>query len=180
MRGEAIGEDIVTFMKRTWNNAILGAAMILLGLVGIVISPAPAAAASMVEYTAYPVFVSRTVPTGILFTVGLSGVMLPADFGNDPLSCPSSDEVGSTYAGNDKGSGVTTLNWSAIRKIDQAKRILISGRTLAASNHNGTAKVSQGRLEASQYGHISTCIGWWYSVVPARAARTKVEFRRGR
>lgn len=206
-------------MKRAWKNVILGAAVTLVGLVGIVTTPAPAAAVSMADYTSYPIFVSQTVSPDILFIVDFSDAMLPAAYGNYALSYPSSGGIGATYASNYKGSGLTItttpagsatptaladtfnssvayfgmfdslgcysyasgqfgsrtaktlvtdacgssqwdgnfLNWLAIRKIDQAKKVLIGGRTLSASNNDGTANTLLGEPKTGQYGSTNTC-----------------------
>ncbi len=49
------------------------------------------------------------------------------------------------------------LNWLAIRKIDLAKKVLIGGRTLSASNIDGTANTLLGEPKTGSDGSTATC-----------------------
>jgi len=178
------------------------------------------AVVSMSDYTAYPAFVSKTVPPNILFLVDFSEAMLPAAYGMYPISYLST----ATYSSNYKGAGLTVtttplnattpaaladafdptatyfgffdpmscyafsshtftgrvtkplavtdacagsqpwdgnfLNWLGMRKIDQAKQVLIGGRTLSASsNTDGTANSIAGEPKTGQGGSANTCNG---------------------
>jgi type IV pilus assembly protein PilY1 len=171
-------------------------------------SPVPSYAASMADYTNYPLFMAQNVPPNILFVVDFSDAMLPAAYGAYPLSYNSSG-IGATYASNYNGKGLTVtdstdvfdpsrtwfgmfdsrgcystsssqftsripktlvtdacgssqwdgnfLNWLAMRKIDQAKKVLIGGRTLSASNIDGSANTLLGEPKTGQHGSTNTC-----------------------
>ena len=49
------------------------------------------------------------------------------------------------------------LNWLAMRKIDLAKKVLIGGRTVSASNTDGTANSLLGEPKTGQAGSTNTC-----------------------
>lgn len=49
------------------------------------------------------------------------------------------------------------LNWVAMRKIDLAKKVLIGGRTISASNQDGTANALLGEPKTGQAGGTNTC-----------------------
>src|SRR3989338_2898823 len=49
------------------------------------------------------------------------------------------------------------MNWLAMRKVDAAKKVLIGGRTLSASNNDGTANTLLAEPKTGQYGSANTC-----------------------
>jgi type IV pilus assembly protein PilY1 len=49
------------------------------------------------------------------------------------------------------------LNWLAMRKADLAKKVLIGGRTVSASNTDGTANSLLGEPKTGQAGSTNTC-----------------------
>jgi type IV pilus assembly protein PilY1 len=177
---------------------------------------------ALADYTAYPLFVSKTVPPNILFIVDLSEAMLPAAYGSYPESsggkissnltgvltatglcgtnatpntngvgCPSPSGVADsfdssqtyfgmfdslgcyTYGSNEFGSRTSKasvnsncatsqwdgnfLNWLSMRKVDHAKKVLIGGRTLSASNNDGTANTLLGEQKTGSDGSTASC-----------------------
>lgn len=88
----------------------------------------------------------------------------------DPLSCYSAVVKGfgtrtakspvatTTACGTSQWDG-NFLNWLAIRKIDAAKQVLIGGRTLSASNTDGTANTLLGEPKTGENGSTNTCSG---------------------
>jgi len=86
----------------------------------------------------------------------------------EPLSCYSvgsgdfrtrtakSPAVTSTACATGKWDG-NFLNWVSMRKIDQAKKVLIGGRTLSASNNDGTANTLLGEPKTGLNGSTNTC-----------------------
>lgn len=67
-------------------------------------------APTMDKYTAYPVFVNKTVPPDILFVLDISEAMLPAAYGYYPESSTDSTKkmfISSNVAGSSTGSGGT-------------------------------------------------------------------------
>ena len=189
-------------MVRTWKKRIVCAALgFVVGLAAVV----PAArAVSMSDYTWMPIFMQNTVPPNILFIVDFSDAMLPAAYGNYPISYSSASTYSSNKAGvgleitdsetfdstktyfgtfeplrcysagtnefdtpvakatlatacaSDKWDG-NLLNWLVARKIDAAKKVLIGGRTLSASNNDGTANTLLGEPKTGLNGSTSTC-----------------------
>lgn len=67
--------------------------------VGVVVALAApvSAAVSMSDYTAYPLFVSKTVPPNILFIVDVGDKTLPAAYGSYPISRKNGTVTGATY-----------------------------------------------------------------------------------
>src|SRR5947208_4240897 len=49
------------------------------------------------------------------------------------------------------------LNWLSNRKIDLAKKVMIGGRTISASNNDGTANSLLGEPKTGQNGSTNTC-----------------------
>ena len=49
------------------------------------------------------------------------------------------------------------LNWLTIRKVDLAKKVLIGGRTLSASNSDGTANTLLGEPKTGSVGSTARC-----------------------
>lgn len=85
----------------------------------------------------------------------------------DSLSCytASNSQFGSRVAKATSVSDVCAsiqwdgnfLNWLSMRKIDLAKKVLIGGRTLSASNSDGTANTLLGEPKTGQSGSTNTC-----------------------
>jgi type IV pilus assembly protein PilY1 len=137
--------------------------------------------------------------------VDFSDAMLPAAYGNYPISYNGNTKYSSNYAGiglditdsetfdstktyfgmfdplgcysegtNDFTTRVAKatistacssatqwdgnfMNWLVMRKIDAAKKVLIGGRTLSASNNDGTANTLLGEPKTGQNGSTNTC-----------------------
>ncbi len=84
-------------MRGSWKTKFFAAAA---GFLATAVCMLPAArAVSMSDYTWYPLFMQQTVPPNILFIVDFSDAMLPAAYGNYPLSYNNAASYSSNYAG---------------------------------------------------------------------------------
>ncbi|TAL10296.1 MAG: hypothetical protein EPO02_07950 [Nitrospirae bacterium] len=195
-------------MKRSWKTKVVLAS---LGFLATVVFMLPLArAVSMADYTWTPLFMQNNVPPNILFIVDYSDGMLPAAYGNYPLSYNNASSYSSNYSGtgltgtvsdtfdpthnyyglfdplrcyvpaSPKGFGPPStgavlkttinstcastspwdgnfLNWLSMRKVDVAKKALIGGQSLSASNTDGTADKLLGEQKTGLNGSTNTC-----------------------